>query len=69
MRMKLVWEWAPLNSPFEPPKKIPSREGWRPKTAGVGPFPTPQPTPGPGGPFPSQEGIPLRLSNLHHTLR
>ncbi len=48
------------------PKKIPSREGWRPKAAGVGPFSTPQPTPGPDGPLPSQEGIPLRFPDLHH---
>ena len=30
-------------------------------------FPTSQPTPGPDSPLPSQEGIPLRFSNLHHT--
>jgi hypothetical protein len=49
-------------------KKIPSREGWRPKAAGVGLFPTSQPTTGPDGPLPSQVGIPLRLSNLHRTV-
>jgi hypothetical protein len=38
--------------------------GW-PKAAGVGPSATPQPTPGPDGPLPSQEGISLRLPNLH----
>jgi ATP-binding cassette subfamily B protein len=38
-------------------RKIPSREGWRPKAAAVGSFPTPRPTPGPDGPRPSEERI------------
>src|SRR4029453_17282893 len=49
------------------PKKISSREGGRPKAAGVGPFPTSQPTPEPDGPCPSQEGIQTAFSFLPHT--